>query len=147
MHLTVTTPQAVLLDLSDVTAVRAEDASGAFGILPGHVDFLTVLSPSVLTYRQDGVARYIAVRGGVLTVRGGQRVAVATRQAIPGEDLEHVEQMLLDSIAQDAAEERAGRRHAARLHVTVARLVERYLRAGTEPHPPPNHGPAGEARP
>lgn len=145
MRLTVTTPQAVVLDVADVTAVRAEDASGDFGICPGHVDFLTVLTPSVITYRQNGVLRHLAVRGGVLTVRDGASVLVATRQAFSGGDLDHLERVLLDSTAQEAAEEKAGRRHAARLQATVTRLVQRYLHAG--PDAAPNHDAHAPHRP
>ena len=36
--------------------LRAEDDTGAFGILPGHADFLTVLAVSVVTWRDDAAA-------------------------------------------------------------------------------------------
>ena len=55
LHLTVTTPMEVLVDATGVRSVRAEDASGAFGILPGRADFLTSLPASVLRWR-DAVA-------------------------------------------------------------------------------------------
>lgn len=51
LTLRVTTPLAVTLSESGVTSIRAEDASGGFGILPGHADFLTVLGASVLRWR------------------------------------------------------------------------------------------------
>jgi F-type H+-transporting ATPase subunit epsilon len=79
MRLLVTTPTAILLDVDDVRHVRAEDRTGAFGIQPGHAEFLTVLTVSVLSYRDAaGVERYVAVHGGVLRVRGGSAVEVAT---------------------------------------------------------------------
>ena len=34
LHLTITTPAVILVDSDDVASVRAEDASGSFGILP-----------------------------------------------------------------------------------------------------------------
>ena len=46
----VTTPLAVTVDETGVTSIRAEDASGGFGILPGHADFLTVLDASVVRW-------------------------------------------------------------------------------------------------
>ena len=48
LHLTIATPAAVLVDADGVASLRAEDESGAFGVLPGHADLLTVLPPSVL---------------------------------------------------------------------------------------------------
>ena len=47
LHLTITTPMAMLVDAADVRSVRAEDESGHFGILPGHSDYLTALPASV----------------------------------------------------------------------------------------------------
>ena len=69
LHLTVTTPAQILVASDNVVAVRAEDQSGSFGILPAHADLLTVLVPSVLRWRTvDGAARFCAVRDGVFTV-------------------------------------------------------------------------------
>ena len=90
----------VVLDIGEVRHVRAEDATGSFGILPGHVDFLTVLSVSVLIYRlesentdqvADGVAtgreHFVGLRGGVLLVTEGQHVQVFTREATQSDNL------------------------------------------------------------
>ena len=41
-------PRVTLVRADGVTAVRAEDESGAFGVLPGHADLMTVLPPSVV---------------------------------------------------------------------------------------------------
>lgn len=72
LHLRITTPMAVLVDSTTVRGLRAEDESGAFGILPGHEDYLTALPASVLRWHEAGGAtRYCALRAGVLTVRQG----------------------------------------------------------------------------
>ena len=51
MKLRITDPTAILVD-TDVRSVRAEDASGSFGILSGHADFLTVLGVSIVSWRE-----------------------------------------------------------------------------------------------
>ena len=51
MKLRITLPTAVVAEFDDVLHVRAEDASGAFGILPRHADLLTVLATSVVSWR------------------------------------------------------------------------------------------------
>jgi F-type H+-transporting ATPase subunit epsilon len=51
MRLIITTPTAIALDASSVRHVRAEDASGAFGIEPGHADFLATLSFAAIAAR------------------------------------------------------------------------------------------------
>ena len=88
MKLVVSTPLEIVVEDDDVAHVRAEDASGAFGILRGHADFLTALSVSVLSWRDlRGRERHVALRGGVLEVRDGERVEVASREAVAGDDL------------------------------------------------------------
>ena len=88
MHLVITEPTRVVVDHDDVVSVRAEDASGSFGILTGHTDLITALTPSVVAWRHaDGRQGWCAVRRGVLSVHGGREVAIATRQAQRGDDL------------------------------------------------------------
>ena len=50
MRLRIITPLAVVVDEDGVLALRAEDATGGFGILPGHADFLTSLAISVVSW-------------------------------------------------------------------------------------------------
>ena len=70
IQLTITTPTAVAVQADGVAHVRAEDETGAFGILPGHADFVTALTPSVVSWRDaDGREGHCAVRGGVLLAK------------------------------------------------------------------------------
>ncbi len=131
LHLTITTPAAILVDSKEVRSVRADDESGGFGILPGHTDFLTVLPASVVRWREsDGITYYCALRGGVITVADGRRVEIACRHGKIGEDLS-----LLEAEVQTLreAELDAGRRarvEQIRLHARAVRQLMRYLRPG-----------------
>src|SRR2546429_1741177 len=58
LHLTITTPAVILVDSDDVASVRAEDASGSFGILPSHADLLTMLTPDPKGTRLNSSHRY-----------------------------------------------------------------------------------------
>ena len=51
MRLLITDPTSVVADHSDIVSVRAEDASGSFGILDHHADLLTALTISVVQWR------------------------------------------------------------------------------------------------
>jgi alternate F1F0 ATPase F1 subunit epsilon/predicted F0F1-ATPase subunit len=96
MRLIIAEPARVIADHDDVVSVRAEDASGSFGILPGHADLITVMTPSVVAWRHvDGRPGWCAVRRGVLSVRDGREVAIATRQAQLGNDLASLEDAVL----------------------------------------------------
>jgi F-type H+-transporting ATPase subunit epsilon len=131
LHLTVTTPATVLVDRADVRSVRAEDASGSFGILPGHADFLTVLSASVLRWRgDDGVERFCALNGGVLTVAAGRKVAVACRQGTVGDDLARLEAEVKALRTAEVEADRRARIEQVRLHARAVRQLMRYLRPG-----------------
>jgi F-type H+-transporting ATPase subunit epsilon len=129
MRLLITTPTAVLLDEADVVAVRAEDESGSFGILNGHADFLTALTISVVSWhRADDRRRFCAVRRGVLSVTKGKEVAIATREAIPGDDLDHLEQVVLAEFREVLEAERIARTESVRQQMKAIRQIVRYLR-------------------
>jgi F-type H+-transporting ATPase subunit epsilon len=147
MRLLVTTPMAVILDRDDVDYVRAEDETGAFGILKGHADFMTALSISVIAWRDGaGTEHYIAVRGGVLTVRDGDLIEVATRDAVGEQTLPKLDQTILMRFREDEEAEAQSRVSATRLQLAAIRQIQRYLQAGRQPLPqgsPPSLGRAG----
>jgi len=129
MRLLITTPTAVVVDDPDVVSVRAEDATGSFGILDRHADFLTVLTVSVVAWRRvDGRWRYCAVRRGVLRVDNGCEVAVATREAIVDDNLDHLEQVVLAQLRSALDTERAARTESLQLQMKAIRQIIRYLR-------------------
>lgn len=129
MRLLITTPTAVVIDDPDVVAVRAEDESGSFGILKGHADFLTALTVSVVRWQHtDDRQRFCAVRRGVLSVAKGSEVAIATREALPGDDLDHLEQVVLAKFREALEAERVARTESLQLQMKAIRQIVRYLR-------------------
>ncbi|MGO8842335.1 MAG: F0F1 ATP synthase subunit epsilon [Methyloceanibacter sp.] len=141
MRLAVTTPLAIITEAHDVAHLRAEDETGAFGILPGHADFLTALSVSVVSWRdQAGVEHYLAVRGGMLEVRGGEAITVATREAIASDDLHHLETEVLATFRHGIEEERAARTDAQRLYLAAIRQICRFLKSERAPAVPGGPG-------
>ena len=129
MRLRIETPGGLAVDEADVRHVRAEDATGAFGIQPGHTEFVTTLAVSVLTWRDGaGAEHHAAVRGGVFRVRNGRAVEVATREAIIGERLEELGPAVLGRMREAADREAKARTRAAQLHAAVVRNLYRYVR-------------------
>ena len=129
MRLLITTPTAVVIDEQDVIAVRAEDESGSFGILNGHADFLTALTVSVVSWHHaDDRQRFCAVRRGVLAVTNENEVAVATREAIPGDDLGRLEQVVLGQFRSALELERTTRTESLQVQMKAIRQIVRYLR-------------------
>lgn len=131
LHLVLATSQRVVLDLDDVVSVRGEDASGCFGILPGHADLITVLIPTVLRWQRAGGEKgYCALRGGVLRMSGGSALHVACRGAVRGDRLDALEASVRTARADQADADRRARVEQMQLHARVVRTLLRYLRPG-----------------
>ena len=134
LQLIIATPAKLLIDADDVRSLRAEDDSGAFGVLPGHADLLTVLPPSVVRWTiEDGATRYCVLSGGVLRVAGGTRVAIACRRGALGDDLSALHAEIEAMRAADLDADRRARVEQTRLHARALRQLMRYLRPGGQP--------------
>ncbi len=141
MRLTVTTPLATIAQAGDVVHLRAEDETGAFGILPGHADFLTALTISVATWRDaKGAEHHVAVRGGMLQIEGGNTITITAREAIAGDGLHRLETEVLDAFRRQNEEEQAARTDAQRLYIAAIRQICRFLKSGREPVVPGGPG-------
>jgi F-type H+-transporting ATPase subunit epsilon len=111
-----------------ISALRAADASGQFGLRPGHQPFLTVLVPCVLTYRTvNGREAYVAVDGGVLELET-DRVTVVTRDAVRAERLAEVADAAAAMLATRQATERTARAAFAELEASLLRELSRVER-------------------
>jgi len=133
LHLRISTPVKVLVDSEGVRSVRAMDASGSFGILPGHTEMLTVVPASVVEWCEaDGRRQYCAVRGGVLTVAEGRRVTVASRQAVCGRSLDELEGVVHEARQADTDADRRARVEQLRFHAQAVRHLLQYLLPGGE---------------
>ena len=129
MRLRITTPLEVIVDQDGVQALRAEDLSGGFGILAGHADFLTSLAISVVSWNTtDKTRHFCAVRRGVLSVDGGQDISIATREAVLGDDLATLDEMVLARFRADIETERSERVNSTRLELSAIRQIVSHLR-------------------
>jgi F-type H+-transporting ATPase subunit epsilon len=125
MRLRIVTPLSVVVD-EEADSLRAEDASGSFGVLPGHAPFLTALAISILSWKNAGGERFCALRGGVLTVTGGSTIAIATREAVAGNDLATLDSEVLARFQSDADEERIEHVETMRLQLhAIRRMISR----------------------
>lgn len=136
MKLLVVTPVRIVTEAEGVEFIRAEDETGTFGICPGHADFLTRLSISVLSWRDAKQhERHVALRGGVLRVAGGALVEVATMEAEAGDVLEDLQDRLVETFRKRDREDEEERAAANRLHSAAIRQIQRVLRASRETTP------------
>jgi F-type H+-transporting ATPase subunit epsilon len=132
LHLTIATPARVLFDSEQVAALRAEDETGSFGILPGHAAFLTVLTPSVLRWQAaDGGEHFCAVKEGILSVSGGSDIAIACREGVLGDSLDDLEAQVHAARAAQLDTVRRARVDTTSLHAQAVRQLLSYLRPAT----------------
>ena len=122
MNLSIITPLSIVIN-EPVISLRAMDNSGSFGILPGHAAFLTRLAVSVVSWtNESGLERHCAVRGGALSVTGPD-IAIATREAVVGDDLETLDRDVLAQFRADLDVERREHVSTTRLQLDVMRKI------------------------
>jgi len=130
--LRVVTPREVVIDerVTRVT-VRAEDGSRTF--LPRHIDFVTALAPSVISYRRpeaaehpQGEERFVAVDEGVLT-KAGDELLVSAPYAIVGERLGELQRLAEEQFREREDRERVAHTALARLE---ANIIRRFMELG-----------------
>ncbi len=131
MRLHIVTPLSVVVD-QDIDSLRAEDATGAFGILPGHTPFVTALVVSTVSWRAAGTEYFCALRGGMMTVRSGARVDIATREAVMGQDLDTLDRDVLSRFQSDADAERQEHVETMRLQFNAIRHMVSRLKPGSK---------------
>jgi F-type H+-transporting ATPase subunit epsilon len=133
MRLRIVTPLSVVVD-AQVGSLRAEDASGNFGILPGHAPFLTSLAISIVSWRQDDNEQFCALRGGVMTVGRGDDhdtvVDIATREAVTGDDLAVLDKQVLARFQSDEDAEREEHVETVRVQLHAIRRMISRLKSG-----------------
>jgi F-type H+-transporting ATPase subunit epsilon len=135
---------ATVVDQDGVGYVFAQDASGAFGILPGHADFITVLSISVISWRNaGGEMQHCAVRTGVLMTHDGSQVRVATREAVMEDSLHRLGRAVLVRMREEARIQEESRVSMTRLQLAAIRQLQRYLDAGRGARHPARAAGAG----
>jgi F-type H+-transporting ATPase subunit epsilon len=67
IKLEIVTPERIVV-AEDVDEVVLPGIDGEFGVLQGHIPFLTALKVGVLTYKNDGAEEHLAVSWGYVEV-------------------------------------------------------------------------------
>jgi F-type H+-transporting ATPase subunit epsilon len=106
----------------EIQSLRLADESGAFGILGGHADFLTVLQPSLGYYvDREGRETFFAADGGVFTVREGS-ATLTTREFFESTRPEELAGIVEKSIL---AREKSEQSFSAMLHGIEKTFIEK----------------------
>lgn len=129
MNVTLRLPSRTLFE-GRAARLTAVAPTGAFGIWPNHVDFVTALVASVMTLRLvDGTEAIFGIDEGLL-VKKGHEVSVATLRGVHGDDLGSLRQTVETSFIQIDEEERQARSALSRLEADMVRRFAELQRPG-----------------
>jgi len=89
----------------EVQYIRLKDDTGYLGLMKGHTGLLTTLVPSLVYFTdRDGEEVFMAVNGGVLSIREGA-VTLTAREVYEGKDAEQLSETIRGVIREkDTAE-------------------------------------------
>ncbi|MDD3419084.1 MAG: F0F1 ATP synthase subunit epsilon [Candidatus Gastranaerophilales bacterium] len=87
LKLKVITPAKVLFESDNVDAVYSTAVDGEFGVMPGHIPYMTPLAIGVSKYVKGSESRYISTIGGIFQVKNNE-VLILTDEAEFGEDID-----------------------------------------------------------
>ena len=87
LHFSLVSPERELFS-GAVDQVDAPGVEGEFGVLPGHVPFVSALRAGVLTVRSRDRRNVYAVGPGYLQVAAAGKTQVLVQQAVAAEDVE-----------------------------------------------------------
>jgi F-type H+-transporting ATPase subunit epsilon len=96
LRVSLVTPRGALLE-REVDEIIAPGAEGEFGVLTGHVAFLSALKPGVLTIRDATRRERFAVRQGFLEVGAGGVARILVQEAVAADEID------LDAAASELA--------------------------------------------
>ena len=89
INLEIVTPKKVVLN-TEVDDVAAPGALGEFGVLPGHVPFITTLRPGLVKYSEGSSEKSFFISGGIFNV-DGDRAKILTESAELPSDIDSSE--------------------------------------------------------
>ncbi len=124
LNLKILLPAEVLLD-EEIVQVTAEAENGFFTLLPHHIDFVTALVPGIFFYlTPDGEEHFLALDEGIL-IKQGDKVYVSAVRAVAGDDLEHLEDLVVNELRILGENEKKARTVMARLEADTLRRFTR----------------------
>jgi len=124
MNLKVMIPEHILLE-AEAVKVTAEGGDGSFCLLPRHEDFLSALSPGILSYETpEGEEVFLAVDVGILIKRSSE-VLVSSARAVLGPNLEELKETIENEYKIQSEREKKAAMAIAKLEISfMRRLLE-----------------------
>jgi len=109
--------------IDNVRSFVGQDASGYFGLWPGHEAFMTVITRGLHRYRREnGKWTYLALGGGLLRFEGGQ-LSISSPRFLENEDYRGLAGQLEEELRKESGELSATRASVQHLERELLRRL------------------------
>jgi len=133
LKLKVITPEKVLFEQDGVDAVYSTAVDGEFGVMPGHIPYMTPLAIGVSKFVIGSEFKYISTLGGIFQIKDNE-VLILTDEAEFGENID----IPRAKAAKDRAEARLGKVQedvdVRRAEIALSRAIARIKAASNAKH-------------
>ncbi len=120
MRLIVCTPLGEVLN-KEISKIKLDFLNGGHTFLPKHVDFASVLKPSIAIYTDEtGNKKYIACHNGI-AVKKGKSITLSVRQAVLGDTLDELKNTILHEFKKADEQRKELNTAMARLEIGMLR--------------------------
>jgi F-type H+-transporting ATPase subunit epsilon len=123
LNLDIVTPDKLVF-CRQVEYVGARGVEGDFGVLPGHMPFLTALAIGPLYYMADGQKKFAFVGGGFAEV-SGDKVTILAESSELAEDIDVARAAEARKRAEKRLAQSSGDIDADRAHSALLRAINR----------------------
>jgi len=90
-----------------IKAIRLKDGTGFFGIMKGHINFVTALEPSLCYYLDENDREvFLAVDGGIVSIKGGI-VTITSHEIFENDNADKLAEIIENTIVKRDASEKS----------------------------------------
>lgn len=90
-----------------IKAIRLKDETGFFGIMKGHINFVTALVPSLCYYLDENDREvFLAVDGGIVSIKEGM-MTITSREIFESDDAEKLSEIIENTMVKRDSSERS----------------------------------------
>jgi F-type H+-transporting ATPase subunit epsilon len=114
-----------------IKAIRLKDGTGFFGIMKGHVNFITAIEPSLSYYIDENDREvFLAVDGGIVSVKGGM-VTITSREIFESDDAEKLSEIIENTMVKRDSSESSFRNMIKGIERSFMEKTLEFIRGGS----------------
>ncbi len=130
IHFKIITPEKIVYE-DDVESIIAKGVKGSFGILPGHIPFMSTLDIDTAKVLKNGKEIYFSVIGGAFQFKNNEAI-ILTEVAECGDDIDTVRAQLAKERAEASLNSAGNQRDVKIANAALARAMARLKAAAKQ---------------